>query len=92
MIDLNHGGLHSFPDQLHVIYDRGFLEKYPKLENVGVYSVWIFGFFEFIFYWCYMILISALVHCIYRYSMRRKWCQKLSSLICCGLTHPSILF
>lgn len=65
------GGLHSFPGHLHGIYCRGLLEKCPILENVSAESALIFGFFEFIFYWCFVITISALVHSAYIYWFRR---------------------
>lgn len=54
-------GLHSLPGHLNGIYARGLMEKCPILTEVSIASALVFGVFEFIFYWCVMLSLAALI-------------------------------
>jgi len=54
------GGLESFPGHLRAIYSMGILET-PLLKGVIAASALVFGFFEFIFYWCVILSLAALL-------------------------------
>ena len=58
-------GMHSLPGHLHAIYGRVMLERCPILAEVSASSALIFGIFEFILYWCFVLLISVLVRNLY---------------------------
>jgi len=60
------GGLHSLPGHLHAIYSRGLLQKCPILVGVSAASALVFGIFEFVFYWCIALIVSAFVQQISR--------------------------
>jgi len=62
------GGLHSLPGHMHGIYGRDMLEKCPLLVDVSAASALVFGVFEFIFYWCVVLTLTALI-----VSMREHW-------------------
>jgi hypothetical protein len=57
------GGLESFPGHIRAIYWMGLLET-PLLKNVSPASALTFGFFEFAFYWCIILIIASLIHWI----------------------------
>jgi hypothetical protein len=54
-------GLHSLPGHLNGIYNMGLMEKCPILTQVSIASALVFGVFEFIFYWCVMLSLAALI-------------------------------
>jgi hypothetical protein len=64
------GGLESFPGHLRAI-QLGILAT-PLLKNVSAASALTFGFFEFIFYWSIILVISALLFSIREQSIRRR--------------------
>ena len=55
------GGFHSLLAHFPVIYIENILDNCPILVGVSSSSVLVFGIFEFIFYWCIILIISALV-------------------------------
>ncbi len=59
------GGLHSLPGHLHAIYGRDMLERCPILVGVSPSSALIFGIFEFIFYWCVVLIITLVIKYLY---------------------------
>ena len=65
------GGLESFPGHLWAIYGRGILET-PLLKEVSPASALTFGFFEFIFYWSFILTLASLVRWLWDHRRRRS--------------------
>lgn len=55
------GGLASLPGHLWAFYGRGMLKKVPILQGVSEASTLVFGVFEFIFYWSFLLTVAALL-------------------------------
>jgi len=55
------GGLVSLPGHLWAIYGRAMLDKVPLLQTVSPASALVFGIFEFIVYWSFILVIAALL-------------------------------
>jgi len=55
------GGIESFPGHLRAIYNMEILAT-PLLKGVSATSALVFGFFEFIFYWCFILTLASLLN------------------------------
>ena len=55
------GGLSSLPGHLWGIYGRGMFEKCAVLRQSTPLPALVFGVFEFIFYWCVILGLAALL-------------------------------
>lgn len=55
------GGLVSLPGHLWAMLGRGLMET-PLLENVSKESALMFGIFEFIFYWSFILSAATLIY------------------------------
>ncbi len=55
------GGLHSLPGHAWAIYGKGLLEKCPILQGVEPAPALVFGFFEFIMYWSFVLALALLL-------------------------------
>ncbi|MGD0611948.1 MAG: hypothetical protein ABSB41_10575 [Anaerolineales bacterium] len=59
------GGLESFPGHLRAIFSLGILNT-PLLKTVSAAAALTFGFFEFGFYWCGILILAAGIEWIWR--------------------------
>ncbi|MGB8644729.1 MAG: hypothetical protein WCF84_05795 [Anaerolineae bacterium] len=55
------GGVEGLLEHAWGIYGLGILVKVPMLQNAGALSIFVFSFFEYVFYWGIVLGIAALV-------------------------------